>query len=70
MLHDIMTTCIIMHNMIIEDEHDLDAPSQDMRKAPALEVEMLVDEITRFNQFIARHMHINDKIVHIALVLH
>ena len=26
MLHDIMITCIILHNMIIEDERDLDAP--------------------------------------------
>ena len=25
-IHDIITTCIILHNMIIEDKRDLDAP--------------------------------------------
>ena len=28
-LQDIMTTCIIMHNMIIEDERDLSAPIEE-----------------------------------------
>ena len=35
-LHDIMTACIIMHNMIIEDERNLDAPIQEAREAPAI----------------------------------
>ena len=66
-LHDIMTTCIIMHNMIIEDERDLDAPIQDVREAPTPEVERIVDETMRFNQFIARHAQIKDRDAHIAL---
>ena len=60
-LHDIMTTCIILHNMIIEDERDLNAPIEDVREAPASEVERIEDETMRFNQFIARHAQIKDK---------
>ena len=67
-LHDIMTTCIIMHNMIIEDERDLNAPIEDVREAPASEVERIEDETMRFNQFIARHAQIKDKDAHIALL--
>ena len=66
-LHDIMTTCIIMHNMIIEDERDLEAPIEDAMEAPAPEVEMVVDDYTRFQQFLARHRQIKDKDAHIAL---
>lgn len=33
-LHDIMTTFIILHNMIIEDECDLNALIQDSVEAP------------------------------------
>ena len=56
-----------MHNMIIEDERDLDAPIQYVREAPTPEVERIVDETTRFNQFIARHAQIKDRDAHIAL---
>ncbi|XP_020254084.1 uncharacterized protein LOC109831156 [Asparagus officinalis] len=66
-LHDIMTACIIMHNMIIEDERDLYAPIQEVREAPTPEVDMVADETTRFTQFITRYGKIKDKDAHIAL---
>ncbi|XP_062014057.1 uncharacterized protein LOC133730492 [Rosa rugosa] len=66
-LHDIMTTCIIMHNMIIEDERDLSAPINDFNPAPALSVELVTNETTQFEEFLARHRKIKDKSAHIVL---
>ncbi|XP_075475817.1 uncharacterized protein LOC142512858 [Primulina tabacum] len=66
-LHDIMTACIIMHNMIIEDERDLSAPIEDMREASTPDVEMVVDENIRFQEFLARYKRIKDKDAHYAL---
>ena len=43
-----MTAYVIMHNMIIENEHDLKAPSKEVGDAPILTIEMVVDEHTRF----------------------
>ncbi|XP_040374628.1 uncharacterized protein LOC112200366 [Rosa chinensis] len=63
-LHDIMTTCIIMHNMIIEDERDLTAPIREFNQAPAPTVEMVVDEDARFNQFLARN---SSRVLHLLL---
>ena len=34
-----------MHNIIIKDEHDLDAPIQYVSEARTLEVERIVDEL-------------------------
>ncbi len=48
-LHDTMTTCIIMHNMIIEDERDLSAPIREFNETLGPTVEMVVDETTRFS---------------------
>ncbi|KAL5549771.1 hypothetical protein UlMin_005002 [Ulmus minor] len=59
-LHDIMTACIIMHNMIIEDERDVDAPIDNQMKAPTPEVEIAVDENAQFQNFLARHRQIKD----------
>ena len=48
MLHDIMTAYIIMHNMIIEDERDLNATIREAMEAPAPTIETVEDENTRF----------------------
>ena len=48
MLHDIMTTCIILYNMIIEDERDPNAPIEVAREAQPPEVEMVVDDFKNF----------------------
>ena len=66
-LHDIITTCIILHNMIIEDECDLSPLIQDAWEGPTPTVEMVVDESHRFEQFLARHKKIKNKDVHFAL---
>ncbi|XP_073307089.1 uncharacterized protein [Primulina huaijiensis] len=66
-LHDIMTTCIIMHNMIIEDERELNVPVTDYREALIPDVEMARDEHARFQEFLARHRKIKDKSAHYAL---
>lgn len=66
-LHNIMTACIIMHNMIIEDERDVEAPIPDYCEVPTPEVEIAYDEHSRFQQFLARHRQIKDKSAHYAL---
>ncbi|KAK2662110.1 hypothetical protein Ddye_000684 [Dipteronia dyeriana] len=60
-LHDIMTTCIIMHNIIIEDERDVDATIEDQMEAPTPDVERAVYENTQSQEFLARHRQIKDK---------
>ncbi|XP_073121900.1 uncharacterized protein [Henckelia pumila] len=59
-LHDIMTACIIMHNMIIEDERDLDTPIQDGMEAPTPNVEVITDQNIRFQEFLARYKKVAD----------
>ena len=66
-LHDIMTACIIMHNMIIEDERDISAPIKDARSAPEVTVEIAVNEHIRFQQFLARNLQIKNKEAHLSL---
>ncbi|XP_056849348.1 uncharacterized protein LOC108831479 [Raphanus sativus] len=66
-LHDIMTTCIIMHNMIIEDERDVDATIEERTEVPAAEVEMTGEDDARFQKFLARHRKIKNREAHIEL---
>ena len=66
-LHDIMSACIIMHNMIIEDERDEHVDIENWKEAPTPEVEMVRDETIRFQEFLARHKQIKDKEAHYAL---
>ena len=66
-LHDIMTTCIILHNMIIEDERDLDAPIGIGREAPPPEVQIPDNEDNQFQEFLSRFRKIKDKETHFSL---
>ncbi|KAK2656480.1 hypothetical protein Ddye_009532 [Dipteronia dyeriana] len=66
-LHDIMIACIVMHNMIIEDERDVDATIEDHMEAPTPQVGRVIDENTRFQEFLTRHRQIKDKEAHITL---
>ena len=62
-----MTTCIILHRIVIEDERDLNVPTKVAREAPPPEGEMAVDDNTRFQEFLARYRQIEDKEAHFAL---
>ncbi|RYE23073.1 MAG: hypothetical protein EOP45_07320 [Sphingobacteriaceae bacterium] len=66
-LKDIMTTCIIMHNMIIEDERDLNVPIEVNIETPPLGVELAENDDTRFHEFFSRYRQIRDKDAHITL---
>ena len=66
-LHDIMTSCIILHNMIIEDERDVNPTIEERVEVPNVEVEMAGDEDARFQQFLARHRQIKNRDAHIEL---
>lgn len=66
-LHDIMTACIIMHNMIIEDERDLEVPIDDSREVPIPDVEMVNEGTNQFQTFLARFKKIKDRDAHLAL---
>ena len=48
MLHDIMSVCIIMHNMIIEDEFDVHGRIVDLNVMYVPKVDMIVDKTKQF----------------------
>ncbi|XP_073153988.1 uncharacterized protein [Henckelia pumila] len=66
-LHDIMTACIIMHNMVVEYERNLDAPIEDVTEVPIPNIENAENENSRFQQFIGRYKIIRNVDAHIAL---
>ena len=63
-----MTTCIILHNMIIEDERELDAPIELGREAPPPDIEIAEDENVRFQNFLARFRNIKNKKAHLSKI--
>ncbi|TMW82501.1 hypothetical protein EJD97_005764 [Solanum chilense] len=50
-----MTTCVILHHIIIEDESDLNSPIKDVIEAPTPTTKMEVNENLRIEQPLARH---------------
>ena len=56
-----------MHNIIIEDERDLNVIITDAMEAPISKVEMIVDDNALLQEFLTRHRQIKDKDAHIAL---
>ncbi|XP_047977875.1 uncharacterized protein LOC125219839 isoform X1 [Salvia hispanica] len=64
---DIMITCIILHNMIVEDERDLTSPIEIAREAPQPEVEMATNEDARFQEYLSRYEAIRIKNAHLEL---
>ena len=50
-----------MHNMIIEDECDLDTPVEEQTEIPTPEEEVTGDDDARFQAFLARHRKIKSK---------
>ena len=58
MLHGFMPMCIIMHNMIIEDEFETHGNIVDLNVMFVPEVDMIVDKTEQFQWLIARHKQI------------
>jgi len=56
-----------MHNMIIEDERDIQIPIDDAREVPIPDVEVVNEETNEFQTFLARFKKIKDKDAHFAL---
>ena len=53
-----------MHNMIIEDERDLYALAEEQTEMQTPEVEVMCDDDSRFQAFLARHRKIKNKEAH------
>ena len=61
MFHDIISACIIMHNMIIEYEYDTHGSIVDLNVMSVPKVDMIVDKTEQFQWFLAFHKLIKDK---------
>ncbi|XP_042028659.1 uncharacterized protein LOC121775702 [Salvia splendens] len=66
-LRDIMITCIILHNMIVEDERDFTSPIEVAREAPKPEVEMATNQDARFQEYLSWYEAIRTKNAHLEL---
>ncbi|RWR94628.1 putative nuclease HARBI1 [Cinnamomum micranthum f. kanehirae] len=67
-LQHIMKACIIMHNMIIEDERDQSLPpNYDAREGECSDLPVSRDHTTEFQDFIQNHLRIRDKRTHSQL---
>lgn len=66
-LEDIMFACIIMHNMIIEDERDLEAPIEEARDVTPPDIEFVGNEYIQFQDFLARFRRIRRADAHFML---
>ena len=66
-MHDVMNACVIMHNMIIENELDNpvvdDQPFEGQEPLAQLDGQVLA----QFAQFLATHIEILDSVVHETL---
>ena len=67
MFHDIISACIIMHNMITEDEYDTHESIVDLNVMSVLKVNMIVNKTEQFQRFLARHKRIKGKEAHYVL---
>ncbi|CAH1419929.1 unnamed protein product [Lactuca virosa] len=52
---------------LAEDERDVNATIEERGEMPNVEVEMVVDDDIRFQEFLARHKKIKDKYAHYEL---
>ncbi|XP_020253504.1 putative nuclease HARBI1 [Asparagus officinalis] len=59
-LHDIMTACVILHNMIVEDECEEELDNVDSTQ-PSNADEMDDNDDERLRRFLARHRKIQDR---------
>ena len=64
-----MSACIIMHNMIIENEFDAHGSIVDLNVMIVSEVDMIVDKTEQFQWFLARYKQIKNKkfIIHFEM---
>ncbi|KAL8514132.1 hypothetical protein ACS0TY_013311 [Phlomoides rotata] len=66
-LQDMMTVCIIMHNMIIEDERDLNAPIEVPAEVSSPNIDFVENEPTRFQKFLSMFREIRNAETHFSL---